>query len=432
MTTLRILATTDLGTAVVPMRATYGQTGTVSGVARLLERELERGPALWLDVGDLTVGPAMVLLDERPWDELAGLPIACCAVGNHDFDDGLDALRAGAARLRYPMLCANVDVGLPATALIDTPAGGVGVIGLAHPSGDAFTHAPPARADWRVDELARALRAYGARWVVALLHDGVTWWPSADSIATRADRLEALVRPWAAAVDLIIGGHNFGAWTGTLAGTPAGEAHVYAASVLVADLGPEVVVRGVVPTPAVRPARVTPAVAAFDAAAANVVGESAERWISRTGAERYLPDRIAHAFRVTSGADAAFVPLAHHGAQVPLDGVIAELPAGPVTELDRVRLFPADDYGPLVVELQAGEWERILAHHAAAADPANTATDGEWWNWCRMPAGTSTTSPRPASVAMVAGNVTLVSDWLDRELTSEPSPVSARDALVVG
>src|SRR5690349_6926318 len=117
-TVLRVLATTDLATAVVPMRATYGPTGTVGGIAELLERERARQPTIWLDAGDLTVGPAMVLLDERPWSEMAALPIACTAAGNHDFDDGLAALGAGAARLGYPMLCANVDAGLPATALL--------------------------------------------------------------------------------------------------------------------------------------------------------------------------------------------------------------------------------------------------------------------------------------------------------------------------
>jgi 2',3'-cyclic-nucleotide 2'-phosphodiesterase (5'-nucleotidase family) len=56
--------------------------------------------------------------------------------GNHDFDDGVGALLAGAQSLPYPMLCAaNVDVGLPATALLDTPVGPLGVIGLAHPDG---------------------------------------------------------------------------------------------------------------------------------------------------------------------------------------------------------------------------------------------------------------------------------------------------------
>jgi hypothetical protein len=209
---------------------------------------------------------------------------------------------------------------------------------------------------------------------------------------------------------------------------------VFAASVLVIDLPSppgRPVVRGVFAVPPVRPARATPVVDAFDAAAARVVGESGERWTTRTGARRYLPDLIARAFRESSGADAAFVPPAHHGAQAPLDGVMAELPQGPVTDLDLVRLFPAHDYGPVVVELEAGELDLVVARHAAIADPAAAAGDDLWWNWCRMPAAVSVGTAHPASVAVVAGNVPLLSLLLDRELTAEPAPVGARDALAL-
>jgi 2',3'-cyclic-nucleotide 2'-phosphodiesterase (5'-nucleotidase family) len=434
-TRLRILATTDLGTALVPMRASYGETGTVAGIAAILEREQARQPTLWLDVGDLTVGPAMALLEARPWSAMAGAPIAATVAGNHDFDDGVDALLAGARSLPYPMLCANVDVGLPATALLDTPVGPLGVIGLAHPDGHRFTAAPPVADRWpeRVVAFAQDLRGAGARWVVALLHDGVTWWPSGESIGTRSDRLDALAAPWAHAVDVIVGGHNFGAWTGTLAGTPAGEANVFAASVLVIDLlAPPAppVVRGVFPVPPIRPSATTQVVEAFDAAAARVVAESSQRWITRTGAPRYLPDLIARAFRETSGADAAFVPPAHHGAQAPLDGIMAELPRGPVTELDVTRLFPASDYGPVIVELQPGELDRVRERHAAAADPRARETDDLWWNWCRMPAGLSIGAANPTSVALVAGNVALLECWLDRDLSPTAAPVTARDALI--
>jgi 2',3'-cyclic-nucleotide 2'-phosphodiesterase (5'-nucleotidase family) len=432
---LRILATTDLGTALVPMPATYGQTGTVAGVAALLEREQARQPTLWLDVGDLTVGPAMALLDSRPWSEMADLPIAAAAAGNHDFDDGVEALLDGARRLAYPMLCANVDVGLPATALLETPAGPLGAIGLAHPDGHRFTAAPPVADDWRERVAAHAheLRRQGARWVVALLHDGVTWWPHDGSIATRSDRLDALAAPWAASVDAIIGGHNFGAWTGTLAGTPAGEANVFAASVLVVDLPTPPAparVRGVFRTPPVRPAHSTPSVAAFDAAAARVVANSPQPWITRTGADHYLPDLIARAFRESSGADAAFVPPAHHGTQAPLDGAMAELRQGPVTELDLVRIFPADDYGPVIVELESGELRAAVERHAAIADPRNPGGDELWWNWCRMPARLNAATADATSVAVVTGNVSLLAELLERELTSEPSPIGARDALL--
>src|SRR5918995_532381 len=143
-TALRILATSDLGAVAVPMRTSHGLAGTCAGVAALLEGERERVAAEWFDVGDLVVGnPAYVLTGERPWEDVAGLPIAVTTAGNHEFDDGLDALQASAARLSYPMLCANADVGLPATAVV----GDVGVIGLTHPRCPDLSRCPALRDD---------------------------------------------------------------------------------------------------------------------------------------------------------------------------------------------------------------------------------------------------------------------------------------------
>jgi hypothetical protein len=59
------------------------------------------------------------VLGVRPSDDVAGLPIAAAAAGNHDFDDGVDAPLAAARTLAFPLLCANVDVGLPATTIVD-------------------------------------------------------------------------------------------------------------------------------------------------------------------------------------------------------------------------------------------------------------------------------------------------------------------------
>jgi hypothetical protein len=203
--------------------------------------------------------------------------------------------------------------------------------------------------------------------------------------------------------------------------------------VLVVDLPAppgRAVVRGVFRVPPVRPERITPAVEAFDAAAARVVGTSPERWLTRTGAERYLPDLIATVFRESSGADAAFVPPAYHGAQAPLDGSMGELPAGPVTELDVIRLFPERDYGPVIVELEPGELRTVLERHAAIADPRAREGDEPWWNWCRLPAGVSIGADHPVTVAMVPGAVELAGRWLGRELEARPADVPARDALI--
>ena len=146
----------------------------------------------------------------------------------------MDALLEAVPRLAFPVVCANLDIGLEPTAMIDSAAGPVGVIGLTHPQCDRYTAAP----GWqeRVEPLARDLRARGARWIVALCHDGVEWWPKESSFATRADRLRAAAAPWAPHVALVLLGHNFGAWVGELAGTPAGEPHLFASSVVVVDL----------------------------------------------------------------------------------------------------------------------------------------------------------------------------------------------------
>jgi 2',3'-cyclic-nucleotide 2'-phosphodiesterase (5'-nucleotidase family) len=439
-TALRVLATTDLAAELVPRRVSWGESGTCAGVVELLERERERQPTVWLDAGDLTVGPAAPLLGERPWGDMAELPIDAAAAGNHEFDDGVPALLEAARGLPFPLLCANLDVGLPGSAMVETGAGPLGVIGLTHPHVHRLTQAPPPAPDWadRVAPLARELRTQGARWVVAVLHDGVDWWPSPEpggpATRARAGRLADVAQPWAEAVDLVVGGHVPDGWVGELAGTPAGHAHVFADSVLVIDLpgqdGARAVVRGWFGVPAVRPRRATPATDALDAAAANVVGESRHTWVSRTGAERYLPDLIAVALREAGGADAGMVLAAQHLTQGSLDGVTAVLQAGPVTELDLMWLFGVVDDRPAVVELRPGELAAAVARHDAIADPGARDADRVWWNWSRMPAGVSAGTGEPGTVAVMPWVVPRLAELLGRDLVSEPGSGGARAALL--
>jgi len=439
-TALRILATTDLAAELVPRRVSWGEGGTCAGVVELLERERARQPTVWLDAGDLTVGPAAPLLGERPWADMAALPIDAAAAGNHEFDDGVPALLEAARELPFPLLCANVDAGLPGSATVETAAGALGVIGLTHPHVHRLSKAPAPLDDWpgRVAPLARELRGQGARWVVAVLHDGVDWLPNLEPggppTRARAERLADVARPWAGAVDLIVGGHVPDGWAGELAGTPAGHAHVFADSVLVIDLpgqdGERAVVRGWFPVPAVRPRRATPATDALDAAAANVLGTSRHTWVSRTGAERYLPDLIAVALRAAGGTDAGMVLAAQHLTQGSLDGATAVLGAGPVTELDLMWLFGVVDDRPAVVELRPGELAATVARHDAIADPGARDADRVWWNWSRMPAGVSVGDGEPGTVAVMPWVVPRLAELLDRELATEQAGGGARAALL--
>ncbi|SHN46964.1 metallophosphoesterase [Cryptosporangium aurantiacum] len=434
-TKLRILATTDLGAAFVPVPTSVGPAGTCDGVAALLAAERARLPTVWLDAGDLAVGPVQALLGRRPWAELGALPLSAAAAGNHEFDDGVEALRSAAGLLGFPLLCADVDVGLPGAALIHTDAGPLGVVGLTHPATHRFAPAPPPVTDRaaRVRDHAARLRAEGAERVVVLLHDGADWWPSGTaSTSARTTRLARTTAPWASDVDLILGGHTPGGWTGTLSGTPAGHAPIFASTVLVVDVPDvprKVVLRGVHPVPAVRPDR-NPAVETLDAADDDVVGESRHTWLSRTGAPHYLPDLIAAGFRAATGADAGLVLASQHTTQGAVDGTVAALPAGPVTTLDLYRLFGTPDDRLAVLRLRRGELPRLRRALADIADPRSVHADDVWWNWCRMPNAIDADSDDARTVAVLPNVVDRIGDVLGRDVESELADVGARRSLL--
>ncbi|GAA0246648.1 metallophosphoesterase [Cryptosporangium japonicum] len=417
-TALRILATTDLGAAFTPVRTSFGTAGTCAGVASLLAAE--RGPAIWLDAGDLAVGPTAALLGRRPWAEVGALPIAAAAAGNHEFDDGVPALRSAAAQLGFPLLCANVDVGLPGSALLDTAAGALGVIGLTHPATHRFAPAPAPTGPDPVTGIAGQLRANGADRVVVLLHDGVDWWPG----SRRTTRLARTTAAWAGDVDLIVGGHTPAGWIGTLSGTPAGHAPIFASAVLVVDLpdvGRKPVVRGLF--------RVPPEPGGWEPFADDAIGESRHTWLSRTGARHYLPDLLAAAFRDATGADAGLVPASAHTTQGALDGAVAALPAGPVTRLDVYRLFGDPDDRLAVVRLRPGELTRLRHALAEIADPRSAWADDVWWNWCRMPNAFTTSDDAVRTLAVLPNVVPRLAEVLGRELDADRPGPGARAAL---
>jgi hypothetical protein len=167
-----------------------------------------------------------------------------------------------------------------------------------------------------------------------------------------------------------------------------------------------------------------------EAAATRIVGETGAGWLTRTGAERYLPDLIADALRRATGADAGFVMPSFHGIQAPLDGAIAALGPGPVYELDVLRMCADPGYEAVVAELRPAELRTALDAYAATADPRNTDADRLYWNWCRMPAGSSLPAADPETVAVIPAVAAHLSEWLDRDVATTRSGVSARDALV--
>jgi hypothetical protein len=152
--------------------------------------------------------------------------------------------------------------------------------------------------------------------------------------------------------------------------------------------------------------------------------------VTRTGAPHYLPDFIADAFRTATGADAAFVLPSFHGIQAPLDGAIASLGPGEVTELDVIRLFAAPDYDLHVLELRPGELQEVAERYWAIADPRDEDGDRVWWNWCRMPPGISRGDGAATTVAVIRGVAGRLHEWLDRDVPAQPVGVKAADALI--
>lgn len=430
---VRLLATNDLLASVAPLPAGHGRSGTVDGVAGLLEQESRRGPTLWLDSGDFTGGPLWSLTGRRDWALLADLPIGAAAAGNHEFDEGTAAARAGAEALAFPLLCANAAAGLAPARLIGTAAGAVGVIGLTHPHVHRLAPGPEPVGDPAdvVRAHATRLRAAGADWIVVLQHDGVEWWPEAPRAGVRSSRWLDDLLGWSTHADAVLGGHTLGRWAGRLGSTVVGHAHPFAESVLVVDLTTSgAVPAGFAAVPPAAPGSHVRRGAAerLAVAAAERVGTIPAALTSVPGAGEYLPSAVADAFRTAAGADAAFVPPHAFFTQAPVDGTVAALAAGPVSELDLHRLFPFPDDSVIVAGIEAGELGRLRRAHDERTDPRTPGNDHLWWNWSRTPAGVSDPKENPHTVALLEHVRPLAESWLGRPLTVEDR-FSARDAM---
>jgi hypothetical protein len=244
--------------------------------------------------------------------------------------------------------------------MIPTEAGDVGFVGLTCPDPNIQPLAPPLEPDLAGLILRHAdeLRASGAAWVVALVHDGVDWrWGPRGYDADPA-RCAALCRPWAGAVDAIVGTHTLGRWFGSIEGTPVVQPWPFGAELAVVELSRD----GEPKTYAIAPeagGRWTGAgQGILEKAEASVLGDLAEPLYARSGGPSPLADFFARALREAAGADAAAVDLV--GKQPPADGVLCMLPAGRVSEGDLLHLYPWREDSTVVGDLGKEEL-RVLA-----------------------------------------------------------------------
>jgi hypothetical protein len=323
---VRLLTTNDFVGSFFPQPTSYGTLpGAAALQATIDDLRTEAGGALWIDTGDLAQASALGALSDGVWPFLAlrELSIDASVVGNHELDWGVDHLRRWGAELPFPLLAANLPLGLPATLVL----GDVGVIGMSLPA-MAVMHPGIEAVPVSLRELAAGLRAGGARHVVLALHDGVD--------AGSVERMEALCAELRGAVDVVLGGHTLQCHAGLLGGVPFLQPWGFGSQVGVADLGADgrAELRLVDPGPPL-PWRGAGA-AAQPALEAEIVGR-----LDRPLADDALATTIAdEVLRVDDRLDRVHVGPGDLWNQPSRDGIGAFLGAGDVSLAQVLRLTP--------------------------------------------------------------------------------------------
>jgi len=364
---LRIIATNDFHGA---FEARTDAGGVARGGAPYLATAISRARAecpaphcasIWLDGGDEFQGtPASNMSFGASVVELFGrLGLAASALGNHEFDWGIDTLRARMAQAPYPILGANVrdtmgrDVPwIPDDTLLVAGGVKVGVIGVATietPTSTRPTHVASLRFVAPapvVDARARALRARGADVVVVVAHAGA-FCDRRDANQCGGEIVD-LAQQVTERIDAIVSGHTHSGVNARVKGIPIVQAFSRGSAVGVIDLplgdqvAPPVTVRNVLrdSLPADSAIQVyTAGVVAQTATVFNVpVARVAERM--NPGAQGPLGSLVADAQRVMGKGDLSIMN--RGGVRAPLDTGVAT----------RGSLFEVAPFGNALVRIR--------------------------------------------------------------------------------
>ena len=376
---LRVVATHDFCCAYPPSPTSYGSLPGGEGLKNTVDALRAQGPTVRADAGDFAAPGALATLSggKAGFAAAADLGIDVGVVGNHEFEWGVEHLRAHAPETGFPLLCANApEVGLPPTTVVETGERAVGIVGLTCPDPGVYLSAPTLDPDLAALALghAESLRASGAEWVVALLHDGVDWRFGAQGYEAHPERFSEVCRPWAHAVDAIFASHTLGRWVGRVEGTPVVQPWPFGAELGVVELEVGEEPRAYCVTPETGGRWSGTGSGLLDDASTRVLGELAEPLASRSGGPAPLADFFARALREATGVRAAAVDML--ASQPPVDGVLSYLPAGPVTEADVLRLYPWPD-ATVAGELEGEELPKV----AQASSPKPWAAWGFYSEW---------------------------------------------------
>jgi 2',3'-cyclic-nucleotide 2'-phosphodiesterase/3'-nucleotidase len=387
-----IIATNDLHGQLTSEVYSFSRGRRVGGAACLkayIDGFRREGPALLVDDGDFMQGaPESGLFEGKPVVEYmnaAGYQAA--AVGNHEFDWGIDVLAQRASEAKFPLLCANLldaRTGQPfaftqPSTIVEVGGAKVGLIGVITETTPGIVSAG-IRERIRVTSAAeaaiaqsRALRAQGAKVIVLLAHLGGT---QAHGHGGEAGEISGEVARLAAglggAVDIIVSGHTHTKLNGRVNGITITQA--YSRGTALARIGVPVDASGtpgqpwaeiittyadqVTPDAAVQ-ALLKPYLDEVDRKLSATVGEAAENITTKGDDQSPMGSLVADAIREAAGAQVAVTNAG---------GVRSGIMAGKVTLRTIFDIMPFDNLvrrgrasGAVVVD--------ILAHSADQRTP---------------------------------------------------------------
>jgi 2',3'-cyclic-nucleotide 2'-phosphodiesterase (5'-nucleotidase family) len=251
---LRIIGTNDFHGALEPRPDANGvRRGGAAYVAAAIDRaRRECAPScetLLLDGGDIFQGtPASNLSFGRPVvDYYNRMGYAAAALGNHEFDWGIDTLRARMRQAKFGILGANVrytdgrDVNwIRNDTIVNRGRTRIGIIGVSTVSTPTTTRAAnvvglrfddPAPI---VDSIGRALRQRGADFVVVVAHAGA--FCGRDPGASCNGEIIDLARKVTTKVDAIVSGHSHSLVNTVVNGIPIVQARSAGRAIDVLDI----------------------------------------------------------------------------------------------------------------------------------------------------------------------------------------------------
>jgi hypothetical protein len=368
---VRILTTNDFVASFFPQPTSYGRLpGAAALQATVDDLRTEAGGGFWIDTGDLAQGSALGALSDGVWPFLAlrELSIDVAVVGNHELDWGAAHLRRWSAELPFPLLAANLRLGLPASLMLSADGRAVGVIGVSLPAMAAMHPGVTADPDpvGMVVGHATELRTQGARHVVLALHDGVDALPGADAVTVATERMHALCERLHGSVDLVLGGHTLTCYAGSLAGVPFLQPWAFGSQVGVADLDDDGRVQlRLVDVGSRRPWTGSGA-GAQAALEAEVVGRLERPLLQASGRVFTLAHAIGDGvLQIDDQLDRIYIGPGDLWNQPARDGVHAFLGAGDVTMAQVLRLTPLSG-------ARSAWGGQLLATELAAADAEQT------------------------------------------------------------